>query len=178
MTGHSGIDPVRVCSVCAGPVDKRNKRGICTRNAKCRSEGMRARSKPDARRPRRRRAPEGGWLLQPAYDLEDGSEIIDDVAIQIAFGGSRKVRLTETERQMTVKRMILSGCSVQEMADHLGTIPGTITRILEGLGYETIRDQMQDSYPHHKVIVPRDRERGPKMLEAAMPVSSRPFSRK
>jgi hypothetical protein len=93
-----------------------------------------------ARRPRRRAA-----HLLP----DDG--IIDEVAVSIAVSGTRRVRLTEAERDLAAERMIRGGADLAELAQHLGTSTAAAGRLIRALGY---RLSMPEPRTGHRWIVP------------------------
>jgi len=159
------IDPNRTCSECGGPITLKNETGICTRNQACRS-ALQRRMTGGAQNGANNGDPSNSrYLLPPAYELcwgdpgercdefgyaldEDGNkiEIIDQVAIDIAVRGDRRVGLTERERVEVIRRMITGAWSPTEMAHHCGTIVPRIEPILTALGYEIV--EYKDQGPH------------------------------
>jgi hypothetical protein len=151
------IDPERCCSVCGGPITIKNVTGICTRNRACRSALQRKMTGGAQNGANNGDPSNSQWLLEPAYELcdepspvcdenggykvdENGNriEIVDEVAIDIAVRGDRRVGLTETERREVIRRMIAGAWSPTEMAHHCGTIVPRIEGILNELGYEIV----------------------------------------
>jgi DNA-binding NarL/FixJ family response regulator len=61
-----------------------------------------------------------GRLIPEVRDLDDNEIIIDDVAIHVAIAGERHVSLTETERRIVVRCLLLRGMDDKEIAQHLG----------------------------------------------------------
>lgn len=110
--------------------------------------------------------------LPEAYDLDDGSLIMDPIAIEIMVKGLRHVRLTRTERIECIRQMIRLGDGVREISSKMHMRPEDIRPFLTELGYEVIRDEHVTSRVS-LVIVRLDRPRT-KLLDQEMPVSNRP----
>lgn len=91
----------------------------------------------------------------PSYLLKDDG-IIDELAVEIAASGGRKVRLTLTEQRMAVERMLKAGASVHDMCARLGTNNLAVKKILAELGQEIVKDGRQNA---PRVILPVDRPR-------------------
>lgn len=128
-------DTGRVCRVCSGPISDRNVSGICAKNYECR---VAQQARRNAGKPTGRKKGDSLYLLPIVYDLDNGEEIIDEVAVQIAFEGNRKVGLTTTERKMVMARMIRAGYQYREIADHIGTSPAMLKPVFEEMGYQII----------------------------------------
>ena len=135
---YQRVDPERSCEVCRGPITPKNKTGICTRNKECRSALQRKITGGRQNGAANGDPSNSRWLLDPAYDLDTGEEIVDQVAIDVAVEGTRHVGLTETERRIVVKRMIQGAWGVSEIARHCGTIPARIEPVINELGYEVV----------------------------------------
>jgi hypothetical protein len=155
----------RKCTVCGGPLFKRNKTGICTKNETCIKANRQVhdgtfRGVDKIYGPRRhhsekevRNYPAHPWMLH-----EDG--IVDEIAIEIAVTGKRKVRLTQTEQKRVIERMLRLGYGRLEIRNNLGIGAVQIDKLLDEMGYEIIRDPTQVSakYPR-KLITRKDRPR-------------------
>lgn len=156
-----------ICKVCGGPVSGRNQIGICRVNKRCRRAAKKehdhryhvshrsergSRPRDDTPRPHRQ------TITLP----EDG--IIDEVAIYIAVNGLRKIAMTHRERVEAVRRLLLQGGSIREMCDNLHVQPKIIREILDGLGFECVRNE-HIAGSRIMIILPKDRKRGPKILE-------------
>ena len=133
----------KTCSVCGGPVSDRNASGICTKTFECRSalQTHRHGKKPSGNRKSQR-------ILPIVYDLDTNEEIIDDIAIRIAFEGVRIVSLTITERKIVIEKMIQAGYQFREIANHIGTSPPKLKPLFEELGYELIPRRTPGSAGH------------------------------
>jgi hypothetical protein len=108
-------------------------------------------------------AAERSWLIPEVYD-EDGELIVDDVAIRLMVSGSRKVRSTETERRRAVFYMISEGLTILDMSVHIGCRSQDVIRYLDELGFDVTDDHLLSKGARRKVILPKDRVTGPKIL--------------
>lgn len=61
-----------------------------------------------------------GRLIPEVRDIDSNELIIDDVAIHVALSGERTVSLTETERRIVVRSLMLRHMDAKEIAQHLG----------------------------------------------------------
>ena len=157
---HNRIDPNRTCSECGGPITLNNKSGICARTHECRSALQRRMNGGKQNGVLNGKPENSQYLLPPAYELEDEGdeyrldangnriEIVDDVAIDIAVRGDRKVGLTETEREVVIMRMISGAWSVHDIAGHCGTIAPRLYPIFERLGYEVVDPKKEPGKQH------------------------------
>lgn len=86
--------------------------------------------RPEGKRYRNRPSGISPWLIP-----EDG--IVDDIAVEVAVSGARRVRLTPTEHCLAVEQMVRQGSSIKEIARHIGmadiNVKDLIRRIGEGI---------------------------------------------
>lgn len=156
------------CKLCGTCILRTNLLGICSSNPACR----RARRKPhdqayDAKRkrPKKLKPKSAPVNRDHPWEIPDDG-IMDETAIDIAFLGLRKVRLTPPEQRRVVRRMLRMDFGWKEMCDHLGIGARRMTAILDEMGYEAITDPAMTGakYSQRKLITRKDRPRGPKML--------------
>lgn len=163
------------CKVCQGPVGYTNKIGICTRNPKCAKQHRQVHDRGyDAVRRESRSEQSGkparirrGYPAHPWELAEDG--IVDYTAVEIATRGTRHVRLTPTEQQLVIERMLRFDPSWKELCNHLGIGSERLTAILALMGYEVLREPSAVKYQNRRLITRMDRPRGPKLLTPETP---------
>ena len=80
--------------------------------------------------------------LAPAYDLDTGAEIVDDVTVDILVLGHRKVPSTTAERVAAVKRMIQAGHGVRVIANRIGISIDAAKQLITEAGYRIEPDPM------------------------------------
>ena len=127
----------RMCEVCHGPITTDNRTGICAKTTGCRS-ALRKRISGKRPEPVAETPDNCPWLRPESYDLDTGELIIDQVAIDVAVEGRRRVRLTHTERKEVIRRMIAGSWDAREIAQHCGTILQRLDPIFTELGYEVV----------------------------------------
>lgn len=144
------------CSVCGGPTASNNKTGICTLNPACRTKWYAEQpDKPeDAERPpTHKRYPDAKYEL---YD--DG--IVDDIAIQLAVSGARKVRLTPKEQTIAIRKMLKLQFTPGDIRDRLGICYDNMAKLLDPMGYEIIPDPAMSEAKNKRMLITRkDRAR-------------------
>jgi hypothetical protein len=152
----------KTCLVCGGKLFKLNKTGICVTNERCKRANRQMHDgtfHPDyIDRPRRHRKDQRDYPAHPWMLHEDG--IVDEIAIEIAVTGKRKVRLTPAEQRIVVERMNRRGYGRLEMRQHIGIDVPEIDRILDSLGFDVVDDpaQVGAKYPR-KLVTRKDRAR-------------------
>jgi hypothetical protein len=86
--------------------------------------------------------PQPDLLLDPAFDLDNGEEIIDDVTVTTMVSGRRKVASTERERIEAIHLMVLLGHGVRIIANHIGISIDEAKRLISQAGYQIVPDPM------------------------------------
>lgn len=80
--------------------------------------------------------------LEPAYDLDNGDEIIDPVAVDILVLGQRKVDSTAAEKVAAIHRLVKLGAGVRDIAHRLGVSIDDAKKHISQAGYEVVPDPM------------------------------------
>lgn len=81
-------------------------------------------------------------VLEPAYDLDTGEEIVDPVAVEIIVRGQRKVASTLLERIEATRKMVLYGHGVRDIASHIGCSIEDAYKVIYAAGFIVIPDPM------------------------------------
>jgi DNA-binding CsgD family transcriptional regulator len=115
------------CRNCGGPISPKNETGYCVKSHECRSMGSAARRQSMATRQGRKQP---GKLIPEVRDVDTNELIIDDVAIHVALSGQRTVSLTETERRIVVRSLLLRHMDAKEIAQHLGVKVETAKQVI------------------------------------------------
>lgn len=128
MTGQGVSHGSAACRNCGGLLSPRNITGYCIKTHECRSAGSAARRQSMATRQGRRQP---GKLIPEVRDIDSNELIIDDVAIHVALSGERTVSLTETERRIVVRSLMLRHMDAKEIAQHLGVKVETAKAVMK-----------------------------------------------
>lgn len=146
---------VRDCTNCGGPLAANNRTGFCTMNTKCKRENKKVHDQ-DYDLHRRANHPKAKMRRYPPHPrelFEDG--IIDHIAIEVAVSGSRPVRLTPTERRMSIERMVRNGEGFRTICNHLGIGGVLLRKLLDEAGYEILLDPVQPWTGAGKFLITR-----------------------
>lgn len=73
----------------------------------------------------------------PQLTVDDGDDVIDPIAVDVAVAGERPVTLTRAERFAALERLAAAGLPDRAIADRLGVTERTIERNRRALGIES-----------------------------------------
>jgi hypothetical protein len=183
MAEHN--EPSACCYTCGTRLGKKNKTGYCMRHwqTQQRSDGKplpRCKTCDKeigrgtrtgycvAHYPKRKPLPGNEPMV-----IEPDDGIIDELAVELAAYGVRKVRMTIPERHAAILMMHKMHLGIQEMATNLGTTPAQVTLYLDDMGYEVITDPAVSAL-HYRLITRKDRSKA-KLLDPEMPRSQKPL---
>jgi hypothetical protein len=81
-------------------------------------------------------------LLDPAFDLDTGDEIIDPVTVFILVHGYRKVASTQRERIAAIHYLVRDGHGVRVIANRIGISIDDAKQLISEAGFEIVPDPM------------------------------------